>query len=379
MKFSNLAIVTLFVILFQACDFIQGSDENKSDILKDFYGVYDGYCVVGLLQGKSTIEIQKNSVRINYSVIVPHNVEETVLGTGVQRTATESGVLKNLHFAKDDNGTQEILGDWVNDDKTLGSGKFRIFLSNDERNVITCQIYNQGMSSSWQYYTDIKYSDKEFSSILNQLCTDTSIYNKLFINKTSTANSIIDVESLKRQLEKKDSLLEVSRICPDFFAIDEDSVLSLKVSEYVTEFYNSLEQTKLENEEGTPFKKDNWKKFLYEGISYSENRLSKLTGQYHDHYNMKLADISSINKNKSKIRVKTKVEYAIYELGEFMNEEELVFERKDDRTIFVGWYDIKSTLSQNYGYEGSENIDGNELYNWVGSNFKTNSNIKTNP
>lgn len=186
----------------------------------------------------------------------------------------------------------------------------------------------------------------------------------------------IDDEHLKRQLEIEDSNLELERICPDFFALTDDKELSVQVAEYVTGFYKSLEQSKEENEEayqkGTSFKKDNWKKYLYEGIAYSENRLSKLTGEYHYHYNIKLVDISSIIKYKSKIRVKTKVEYAIYELGEFINEEELLFERKDDKTFFIGWYDIKPILSQNYGYEGSENIEGKELYNWLDSNPITN-------
>lgn len=152
-----ISLITPFIILFQSCDNNKTSNLGESDLLENYYGVYDGYCVVGLLQGDSRIKILEDEVRFNYSVSVPHNVEEAVLGTGIKRTAEESGILKNLHLEKVNDGFLEIVGDWVNNDKSVGGGNFRIFLSDKERNVITCQIYNETIASNWQCFAYIKY------------------------------------------------------------------------------------------------------------------------------------------------------------------------------------------------------------------------------
>jgi hypothetical protein len=140
---------------------------------------------------------------------------------------------------------------------------------------------------------------------------------------------------------------------------------------FVEKFYSSLELSpelnkKHYEEGGVIFNMDNFNNLTDKNSIYSKERVQNLTGDYHDRYYINLVNIESIEENNNKILVSTTVEYSIYEIGTFQNEEKLWINRSQDKLILANWEDVKVKKMEVSEYEGLEYFDENSFYQVIG-------------
>jgi hypothetical protein len=360
MQFKNLFLISS--ILIYGC---QNSVDNN--LIKNYEGTYYGYCIVGNIKGESIINIKNGKATVKYTVIINHNAEEIILGTGTKQTETESGSIKNIQITKNQNGTKELTGTWENDDKSLGSGSIIISLSDKIKNTVICSIFSS--SAGWEYTAKREVLNEEFKPIINELCPDTNLYNTLLLNSNNNTNNYERQKEIDKIIE--DSLANVNIECPNFFIITDKLNLDKEVKKFIQTFYNSLELTEEENREafinGKAFTKTDWKKYLNNSVNYSKDKLNTLIGQYHDHYQINLLKINSIKIENNKLIVSTLVEYFIHETATFNNSEEIIFTNSQNKTFLKGWYDVEPKLVEKLV---DDEINSDELYKIIGSNKK---------
>lgn len=146
---------------------------------------------------------------------------------------------------------------------------------------------------------------------------------------------------------------------------------------FVSKFYASLElSTELNQkhyeEGGVKFNKTIFNGFIDEGSIYSKERISNLTGDYHDRYSIRLVSIDLIESDNNNIEVSTTVEYSVYELGTFLNEENLSININQGKLIINKWEDRKVKKMEVAEYEGLENFNEKAFYKTIGSVNKIN-------
>ena len=150
-----------------------------------------------------------------------------------------------------------------------------------------------------------------------------------------------------------------------------------KTKIFVSEFYASLElSTKLNQknyeEGGVKFDINIFNGFIDEGSIYSKERVSNLTGDYHDKYNITLVSIDLIESDNNTIEVSTTVEYSVSELGTFLNEEKLSININQVNLKINKWEDKKVKKMEVAEYEGLENFNEKDFYKTIGSVNKIN-------
>jgi hypothetical protein len=372
MQFKNLFLILSILIFIYGCQ--NSVDDN---LIKNYEGTYYGYCIVGNIKGESIINIKNGKATVKYTVIINHNAEEIILGTGTKQTETESGTIKNIQITKKQNGTKELTGTWENDDKSLGSGSIIISLSDKIKNTVICSIFSS--SAGWEYTAKREVLNDEFKPIINELCPDTNLYNTLLLNSNNNTNNyerqkeIQDSLDLQKEIDKiiEDSLANVNIECPNFFIITDKLNLDKEVKKFIQTFYNSLELTDEENREafinGKAFTKTDWKKYLNNTVNYSKDKLNTLIGQYHDHYQINLLKINSIKIENNNLIVSTLVQYFIHETATFNNIEEIIFTNSQNKTFLKGWYDVEPKLVEKLV---DDEFNSEELYKIIGSNKK---------
>jgi hypothetical protein len=114
----------------------------------------------------------------------------------------------------------------------------------------------------------------------------------------------------------------------------------------VSSFYASLELSpelnqKHYQEGGVIFDLNKFNEFINDSSLYSKERIANLTGDYHDRFNIALLTIDSIKSDANIIEVIATVEYTIYELGKFVNEEKLIFNVNQGSIILNKWEDVQ--------------------------------------
>lgn len=146
---------------------------------------------------------------------------------------------------------------------------------------------------------------------------------------------------------------------------------------FVSKFYTSLElSTELNQknyeEGGVKFNINIFNGFIDKGSIYSKERVSNLTGDYHDRYSIKLVSIDLIESDNNTIEVSTTVEYSVSELGIFLNEEKLSININQGNMIINKWEDRKVKKMEVAKYEGLENFNEKDFYKTIGSVNKIN-------
>ena len=146
---------------------------------------------------------------------------------------------------------------------------------------------------------------------------------------------------------------------------------------FVSKFYASLElSTELNQknyeEGGVKFNINIFNGFIDKGSIYSKERVSNLTGDYHDRYSIKLVSIDLIESDNNTIEVSTTVEYSVSELGIFLNEEKLSININQGNMIINKWEDRKVKKMEVAKYEGLENFNEKDFYKIIGSVNKIN-------
>jgi hypothetical protein len=146
---------------------------------------------------------------------------------------------------------------------------------------------------------------------------------------------------------------------------------------FVSKFYASLElSTELNQknyeEGGVKFNINIFNGFIDKGSIYSKERVSNLTGDYHDRYSIKLVSIDLIESDNNTIEVSTTVEYSVSELGIFLNEEKLSININQGNMIINKWEDRKVKKMEVAKYEGLENFNEKDFYKTIGSVNKIN-------
>lgn len=147
---------------------------------------------------------------------------------------------------------------------------------------------------------------------------------------------------------------------------------SIKVTDFVKTFYSALELSpslnqKQSEEGGVQFNLNKFKSCVNNASIFSKLRISNLTGDYHDRYNIILLDIDSITENGNNKVAYTTVEYGIYELGTFQNLEKIIINSNQNRLILNKWEDIKIKKMSVAEYEGLENYNEKDFYKTIGS------------
>ncbi len=231
---------------------------------------------------------------------------------------------------------------------------------------------------------------------------NTSSQNILNLNsKMSVLEYKIDSLSLKLK-NNKDSLykkeLECSNLNIKFSKINNDlSFLETKLDslkkaqlknieeinnpdeiitfEFVKKFYSSLElapelNQKHYSEGGVKFNMNKFNSCIDINSIYSKRRISNLTGDYHDRYGIKLLNFGSFKLNKNIIELITIVEYQIYEVGTFQNEEKLIININQGNLTLNKWEDLKVEKMEVFEIEGLENFKEVDFYKMLGSSNK---------
>jgi hypothetical protein len=144
------------------------------------------------------------------------------------------------------------------------------------------------------------------------------------------------------------------------------------IKRFVTKFYNSLELTPELNQKqyetgGVVFNLNQFNTCVDKNSIYSKDRISNLTGNYHDRYNIRLLSIDSIKIIQNIAKVYTTVEYEIYEIGSFNNKEDLIIAINNSKCILKKWSDIKVKKMKVNGYGDSQNFKEIDFYNAIGS------------
>ncbi len=142
--------------------------------------------------------------------------------------------------------------------------------------------------------------------------------------------------------------------------------------EFVKKFYSSLELTpelnqKQYSEGGVKFNMNKFNSCIDINSIYSKKRVSNLTGDYHDRYSIKLLNFGSLKLNKNVIELITIVEYQIYEVGTFQNEEKLIININQGNLTLNKWEDLKVEKMLVAEYEGLENFKEVDFYKILGS------------
>lgn len=238
-----------------------------------------------------------------------------------------------------------------------------------------------------------------------------SLNSVIYVERNSSSQNIINLNSKISVLETKidslslmlknniDSLykkeLECSKLNIKFGKINNDLVLletrvdsfkkvqlknieeinnpdEMITSEFVKKFYSSLELTPELNQKqyiegGVKFNMNKFNSCIDINSIYSKKRISNLTGDYHDAYNIKLLSFDSLRLNKNIIELITIVEYQIYEVGTFQNEEKLIININQGNLTLNKWVDLKVKKMVVSEYEGLENFKEVDFYKILGS------------
>ena len=238
-----------------------------------------------------------------------------------------------------------------------------------------------------------------------------SLNSVIYVERNSSSQNILNLDSKISVLEakidslslmlknNKDSLYKKELECSNFnttfgiinndLAILETRLDSLKkvqsknieeinnadeiiTSEFVKKFYSSLELTPELNkkhyiEGGVKFNMNKFNSCIDINSIYSKKRISNLTGDYHDAYNIKLLNFDSLRLNNNIIELIAIVEYQVYEVGTFQNEEKLIININQGNLTLKKWVDLKVKKMVVAEYEGLENFKEVDFYKMLGS------------
>jgi hypothetical protein len=143
---------------------------------------------------------------------------------------------------------------------------------------------------------------------------------------------------------------------------------------FIEKFYTSLELSpelsrKNYLKGGVKFPLDSFNSCITKNSIYSKDRISILTGTYHDRVHIELIQIDSVKEAKGVLEVYTHVMYGIYETGSFENLEKLIVRKNNDKFAVERWEDckLKKMHMPNAESYGLQNFTERDFYNIVGS------------
>jgi hypothetical protein len=143
---------------------------------------------------------------------------------------------------------------------------------------------------------------------------------------------------------------------------------------FIEKFYTSLELSpelsrKNYLKGGVKFPLDSFNSCITKNSIYSKDRISILTGTYHDRVHIELIQIDSVKEAKGVLEVYTHVMYGIYETGSFENLEKLIVRKNNDKFSVERWEDckLKKMHMPNAESYGLQNFTERDFYNIVGS------------
>jgi hypothetical protein len=146
---------------------------------------------------------------------------------------------------------------------------------------------------------------------------------------------------------------------------------------FIEKFYTSLELSpelsrKNYLKGGVKFPLDSFNSCITINSIYSKDRISILTGPYHDRVHIELIQIDSVKEAKGVLEVYTHVMYGIYETGSFENLEKLTVRKTNDKFSVERWEDckVKKMHMPNAESYGLQNFTERDFYNIVGSIIK---------
>jgi hypothetical protein len=143
---------------------------------------------------------------------------------------------------------------------------------------------------------------------------------------------------------------------------------------FIEKFYNSLELSqelsrKNYLEGNVKFPLNSFNSCITKNSIYSKDRISILTGPYHDRVHIELIQIDSVKEAKGFLEVYTNVMYGIYETGSFENLEKLIVRKTNDKFSVERWEDckLKKMHMPNAESYGLKNFAEHDFYKIVGS------------
>jgi hypothetical protein len=143
---------------------------------------------------------------------------------------------------------------------------------------------------------------------------------------------------------------------------------------FIEKFYTSLELSpelsrKNYLKGGVKFPLDSFNSCITKNSIYSKDRISILTGPYHDRVHIELIQIDSVKEAKGILEVYTHVMYGIYETGSFENLEKLIIRKTNDKFAVERWedYKLKKMHMPNAESYGLQNFTERDFYKIVGS------------
>lgn len=143
---------------------------------------------------------------------------------------------------------------------------------------------------------------------------------------------------------------------------------------FIEKFYTSLELSPELSRKNylkgdVIFPLDSFNSCITKNSIYSKDRISILTGPYHDRVHIELIQIDSVREAKGILEVYTHVMYGIYETGSFENLEKLIIRKTNDKFAVERWedYKLKKMHMPNAESYGLQNFTERDFYKIVGS------------
>lgn len=246
--------------------------------------------------------------------------------------------LNSVIISERNTSTQKIISLNSNiSNLELTISNLKLDISNMKNQIVTLN-FKLNLSSD-----SLSKIDKEYRNLNEK-------FGELNNRLTNLQNSM---DSITKNLQKQETE-----------KVKNDDVI---IKSFVTKIYSSLELTPELNkknylEGGVKFKKDAFNSCIDVNSIFSDQRISNLTGEYHDRFNIKLINIDSIKFKTNTIEVLTLVEYEIYELGRFQNEEKLIINVNQGNFKINKWEDVKINT-----IDIIEELSEIELYKIIGS------------
>ncbi len=216
------------------------------------------------------------------------------------------------------------------------------------------------------------YSEQSIDSYFDNNTLDK--LKTLFLkNKDIIADYSIPFKSVNNKLQRVGYDDGCFKFYMDIQPIDISSIslytgpMKESIKKFISKFYASLELTpelneKQYNDGDVKFNLDSFNSCIDVHSIYSKDRVSNLTGDYHDHYNIKLIDINSIRSFNDKIYANTTVEYQIYELGTILVNEQLCLKLINSKPVLNSWLDLNVIKMSLSGYANLDKFKDSDFY-----------------
>ena len=146
--------------------------------------------------------------------------------TALNREARDGGILRNIKYVNSgEYNTKIIVADWVNFDKTVGSGTFELSIIGENK---PNNVYIGIQGSSWSWYFNIELSNQQFQDLINLLTISGTPQNPIKERdekiKATVAAEMYQKEEADRKFRIQEALEKRLEFNRDFLKKEQEDI-----------------------------------------------------------------------------------------------------------------------------------------------------------